>query len=153
MADHVRTLRKRLERMERAGVQNTGRPVNQRDQALVEALRAGIAALEKSGDAPRFVGKHPALGAPYGGVVKGMVVNMPQIDADFARKYDNACWEGVYGKNLPTDDAVYEVKARILHQMILERVTEKKPCEHAWRCVPGTRGLVDQCEKCGEERA
>lgn len=66
MADHVRTLRKRLERMERAGAQNTGRPVNQRDKALVDALRAGIAALEKGGGAPRAAGKHPALGAPYG---------------------------------------------------------------------------------------
>lgn len=42
MADHVRTLRKRLERMERAGAQNTGRPVNQRDKALADALREAI---------------------------------------------------------------------------------------------------------------
>lgn len=50
MADHVRVLRKRLERMERAAKNNTGRPINQRDSALMEALREAIKVMSS----PRF---------------------------------------------------------------------------------------------------
>lgn len=27
------------------------------------------------------------------------------------------------------------------------------PCDHDWQRVPGMGGLIDQCTKCGEERA
>lgn len=87
MADHVKTLRKRLERMERAEAQHPGRPINQRDRALADALRAAI----KSMDPPRATGKHPALGAPYGalGEVAARLSDPPHV-ADLKAKFPYA---------------------------------------------------------------
>jgi hypothetical protein len=101
--------------MERAEAQSNGRPVNQRDKALVDALRAGIAALEKTGDAPRatVTGRDPAE---------------LSLGADFIRYYEALVWANNVGG---TGEAGFsqvsdEVKARCITTALRDFIEQGK---------------------------